>query len=379
MGRKGRAATKGHTQWAAQYGNATYAPAGAHYVPAWRPQVPRPPAARGPTRLSEEPDLAWATKRSQASVDEEKAMRSAMMVSAEDEAMRRIMAETAGEGAQLQAALAVSAATAHAPPAPAAAGPSAATLHRHEAVRGGGARLGGADGRNNGVGTRGLATAFPNEHLTMIFDAMAHNALDGPVLSRHARLSKDTDSAHRMPVHLVGGLTWGAGGHRTWCYFYDLLVSGGANNTCEVLMRMLEWLGAADKLPKDPKNRVLHLQADNCADNKNWVVLALCAVLVTTPLLPKVQLPFLHSGHPHQEIDHDLTPLPSSLRHIAADPPRTPTHSGRLSTPPASAPCSSLLRKALRQNEGTFHGGITRSLPRLMHAVGDAGSPMCRL
>lgn len=59
--------------------------------------------------------------------------------------------------------------------------------------------------RNNFMANQRLATAFPNEHLTMIFDAMAHNALDGPVLSRHARLSKDTDSAHRMPVHLVGG------------------------------------------------------------------------------------------------------------------------------------------------------------------------------
>jgi hypothetical protein len=173
--------------------------------------------------------------------------------------------------------------------------------------------------RNNFMANQRLATAFPNEHLTMIFDAMAHNALDGPVLSRHARLSKDTDSAHRMPVHLVGGLTWGAGGHRTWCYFYDLLVSGGANNTCEVLMRMLEWLGAADKLPKDPKNRVLHLQADNCADNKNWVVLALCAVLVRTGVFTKVELDFLHVGHTHEVIDQVFAVIAHWMRDTGDD------------------------------------------------------------
>eukprot|EP01050_Picozoa_sp_SAG11_P055469 SAG11_NODE_33905_length_274_cov_8.674286_1_plen_57_part_01 len=44
----------------------------------------------------------------------------------------------------------------------------------------------------------------------------------------------------------------------SFLYEIDILKhsSGGANNTCEVLMRMLESLGAADKLPKDPKNRV---------------------------------------------------------------------------------------------------------------------------
>ena len=48
--------------------------------------------------------------------------------------------------------------------------------------------------RNLFMAHQRLAIAFPNEHLTVIFDAMAHNALDGPVLSRWAKMSKDTDS-----------------------------------------------------------------------------------------------------------------------------------------------------------------------------------------
>ena len=173
--------------------------------------------------------------------------------------------------------------------------------------------------RNLFMANQRLAESYPNEHLTVIFDAMAHHALDGPVLSRHARLSKDTDSAHRMPVHLVGALTWGEGGQKTWCYFFDLLVQGGSNNTCEVLVRILESLGAADKLPKDPHTRVLHLQADNCGDNKNWVVLALCAVLVRSGVFTKIELDFLHVGHTHEVIDQVFAVIANSMRDTGED------------------------------------------------------------
>lgn len=170
----------------------------------------------------------------------------------------------------------------------------------------------------------------PDKHLTMIFDGMAHHPLDGPVLNRYVRWAKDTDSKYKFPTHLVGALTWGHNGQRVWCYFYDLLVMGGSNNTCEILMQILEKLAADDQLPSDPDVRVLHLQADNCADNKNWVVLALCAMLVQTQVFTKVELDFLHVGHTHEvidqvfavignwmrETDKDLSTLPLLMFHI---------------------------------------------------------------
>ena len=157
--------------------------------------------------------------------------------------------------------------------------------------------------RNQFICNQRLAVERPHQHLSFICDGMAHNQIDGPVLGRQMRHAKDTASSHKMPTHLVGGLSWGAGGHRTWCYFYDLLVQGGANNTCEVIVRTLERLAAAGELPTDPELRVLHLQCDNCPDNKNWVVLLLCALLVRSGVFTKVELDFLHVGHTHEVID----------------------------------------------------------------------------
>ena len=82
---------------------------------------------------------------------------------------------------------------------------------------------------------------------------------------------------------------------------------------------MLESLGAADKLSKDPNTCVLHLQADNCADNKNWVVLALCAVLVRAGVFTKIELDFLHVGHTHEVIDQVFAVIANWMRHTGAD------------------------------------------------------------
>ena len=137
--------------------------------------------------------------------------------------------------------------------------------------------------------------------------------------SRHTRWSKGTDTSHSLPMHLVGALTWGVGNKRTWCFFHDLLVQGGALNTCEVLMQIFEKLAAAGELPNDPQVRVLHLQADNCSDNKNWVVLLLCALLVRAQVFTKVELDFLHVGHTHEVIDQVFAVVGHWMRTTDAD------------------------------------------------------------
>ena len=147
-----------------------------------------------------------------------------------------------------------------------------------------------------------LALLEPDVHLTIIVDAMAHHALDGPVLSRNIRWTKLTEKLVFMGVHLQGALSWGKA-RCCWCFFHDLLVQKGANNTAEVIVRILEHLSQSNELPHNSSRRVLHLQCDNAADNKNWTILVLCALLVHGGLFTSVELDFLHVGHTHECID----------------------------------------------------------------------------
>ena len=130
-----------------------------------------------------------------------------------------------------------------------------------------------------------------------------HSKLDGPILPRGVRWSK-LKSDTVMPAHLVGVLTWGHGKPKTWAYFNDqLLGENGARigNTCEVILQTLSTLALAKQLPTDRNTRIFSLQADNCADNKNWATLILLALLVRTGTFTRVEFNFLHVGHTHEE------------------------------------------------------------------------------
>ena len=54
-----------------------------------------------------------------------------------------------------------------------------------------------------------LAALEPDVHLTIIVDAMAHHALDGPVLSRNIRWTKLTEKlVFKIPQHRERVLFW---------------------------------------------------------------------------------------------------------------------------------------------------------------------------
>ena len=158
-----------------------------------------------------------------------------------------------------------------------------------------------------------LALLEPDVHLTIIVDAMAHHALDGPVLSRNIRWTKLTEKLVFMGVHLQGALSWGKA-RCCWCFFHDFLVQKGANNTAEVIVRILENLSQSNELPNNSSRRVLHLQCDNAGDNKNWTILVLCALLVHGGLFTSVELDFLHVGHTHECIDQVFAVIANWMR-----------------------------------------------------------------
>ena len=182
--------------------------------------------------------------------------------------------------------------------------------------------------RDKFVQNQQIALANPDQVLTMIVDAMDHSKLDGPVVHRSMRWSKDVKEQTLAPCHLIGGLTWGHcnddrhGRARTWLYWHDALIGGkdaGKNSTCEVIMKTLEQLRQTNELPTDAKRRVLNLQCDNCGDNKNWCVLLQCALLVWAGTFTEVNLDFLPVGHTHEVIDQVFAVIADWLRHTDED------------------------------------------------------------
>ena len=172
------------------------------------------------------------------------------------------------------------------------------------------------------------AMSNPAQVITMIADAMDHKKLDGPVLHRAVRWTKAAKEETFAPCHLIGAMTWGhcdeakPGRPRTWLYWHDALIGGegtGINGTCEVIMKTLEALHAADQLPSDPNRRVLNLQCDNCRDNKNWGVLVQCALLVYAGTFTEVNLDFLPVGHTHEVIDQVFAVISDWLRKTDVD------------------------------------------------------------
>ena len=170
--------------------------------------------------------------------------------------------------------------------------------------------------RHHFVWTQREASENPTQRVAMICDAMEHSKLDGPILPRCLRWSK-MKSETVMPAHLVGVLTWGHGRPKTWAYFNDQLVGGngaGIGNTCEVILQTLSKLALAGQLPTDRNTRIFSLQADNCADNKNWATLILLALLVRTGTFTRVEFNFLHVGHTHEVIDQIFAVTSDYLR-----------------------------------------------------------------
>ena len=163
-----------------------------------------------------------------------------------------------------------------------------------------------------------LSRQLPNEHLTIILDAMDHGKLDSPLWNSATRWDKSHKDLKYFPVHLMGALSFGFDGLSRHLFFHDALLGGetaGMNGTVEYLLRVLTHLKAHSKLPNHPSKRELHLQFDNCGDNKNWLVLGFAQLLVTSRLFTSVTVDFLPVGHTHENIDQMFRTVAGIVRH----------------------------------------------------------------
>ncbi|KAJ1411534.1 hypothetical protein B484DRAFT_435569, partial [Ochromonadaceae sp. CCMP2298] len=87
------------------------------------------------------------------------------------------------------------------------------------------------------------------------------------------------------------------------CYHTDNLVAGGANFMVEVMRHILidlsKLLARHDlRLP-----RTLHLQLDNCGENKNKEMMAFLSILIEAIYFDDIYVNFLIVGHTHTTID----------------------------------------------------------------------------
>ena len=163
-----------------------------------------------------------------------------------------------------------------------------------------------------------LSRQLPNEHLTIILDAMDHGKLDSPLWNSATRWDKSHKDLKYFPVHLMGALSFGFDGLSRHLFFHDTLLGGetaGMNGTVEYVLRVLTHLKAHSKLPNHPTKRELHLQFDNCGDNKNWLVLGFAQLLVTSRLFTAVTVDFLPVGHTHENIDQMFRTVAGIVRH----------------------------------------------------------------
>jgi hypothetical protein len=151
-----------------------------------------------------------------------------------------------------------------------------------------------------------LSEVSPNDVLSVIFDAMDNNKTCVP---RMATKSKNTDGVGEpMSCQLTGFLFHGRG-------FYGAFslpqYSHGASFTCTTLLKALLHVQQIEgRLPP-----VLFMQCDNCArDNKNQMMIALCAILVDMNIFNRIELSFMEVGHTHSDIDQEFSVIANKVR-----------------------------------------------------------------
>ena len=149
----------------------------------------------------------------------------------------------------------------------------------------------------------------PKKHMTIIVDGIDKSKVESPMFNSAQRWSKTWKDALLFPIALVAALSFGAkgdGGCHRHLFFNDMVVGGdgsGSINTVNVIWRVLMHHQKNGTLPTDSDTRELHLQFDNCGDNKNWLVLGFCELLVHFKIFTKVTVNFLTVGHTHENID----------------------------------------------------------------------------
>ena len=155
-------------------------------------------------------------------------------------------------------------------------------------------------------------------------------------LPHERQRTKDTATAMRIPLHLVGAHFHGMT-QRICNFIVTDRFAHDSNLTVEIIVRALafdqgwrdrggrtqeeaardEASGRAEK-PSLPRARRLYLQLDNCwRENKNRTVIAFLGHLVHCGAFDEIQLSFLPVGHTHCDIDQDFSTYARRLRHVS--------------------------------------------------------------
>jgi len=100
-------------------------------------------------------------------------------------------------------------------------------------------------------------------------------------------------SATFLTQHLIGLKNANDGVSLFW-YFNEFV--GGGSLMCSILAAHLE------RIP-NLKKKTVFLQLDNCSDNKNWVIIKFCKLLVGLGKVQSFFVNFLPVGHTHVDID----------------------------------------------------------------------------
>ena len=156
---------------------------------------------------------------------------------------------------------------------------------------------------------RELAHRFPERYCCIILDGMELSKSTVPRMARELKSTECVPMNARFVQRLLGVKIHHNGETRHLGYVFPPWVGGGsANAICEVVMRVIEEIGA---------QRPTHLfvQVDNCSENKCKTLLALADLLVERNIFEKVQFNFLVVGHTHEDIDQWFSTFSKKISH----------------------------------------------------------------
>ena len=108
------------------------------------------------------------------------------------------------------------------------------------------------------------------------------------------------DGGTFLTQHLIG-LKDAVKGVTLYWLFNEFI--GGAQLTCSIIA---SYFATIEDLP----NKTVFLQLDNCSgENKNWLVVQFCSILVGMRLVKIIIITYLPVGHTHIDIDQVLSSL----------------------------------------------------------------------
>ena len=157
------------------------------------------------------------------------------------------------------------------------------------------------------------AISDKTKSMSLIADGMDQAKTELPVVMRRS------DSKEYLKQKVMGVIAHGLG---NFLYVAQMPVGTGANFTLECVWRTLLKL---EKMYKDHEWKwppTLHLQFDNCTDNKNKTTVAFLALLQECKVFDRIEFSFLLVGHTHEDIDQMFSVISRRFHRLHMHPRR---------------------------------------------------------